>query len=345
MPLTRSAPLNATVLAYDALCTFEFGIAVEVFGLPRPELGDSWYRFSVAAAEPGPLRGPGGVQVMADGDLGLLGRADLIVIPGWKALDAPIPEELIDHLLQAADRGARFLTICTGVFVLAQAGLLNGKRATTHWRYCDALTRRFPDVQVEPHVLYVDSGNVVTSAGSAAGIDAALHIVRRDYGAQTANHVARRLVVPPHRDGGQAQYVDRPIPRDRDHSTLAATFDYMREHLHETLPLDELAGQARMSKRTFLRRFRETTGVSAGEWLTIERLARAKELLETTGFGVDAVAEKSGFGSGATLRHHFRERLDTTPTNYRRMFMRRPVADHGAISGRCVPGRCDHAPA
>lgn len=312
------------MLAYDDLCTFEFGIAVEVFGLPRPEFGEGWYRFSVAAAAPGPLRGPGGVAVEADGGLELLARADLIVVPGWKSPTAPVDEELIEHLQRGAKRGARFLSICTGVFVLAEAGLLAGKRATTHWRYCDELAIRFPEVQVDPDVLYVDSGNVVTSAGSAAGIDAALHLVRRDYGPEIANQVARRLVVPPHRDGDQAQFVDRPIPTDRNHAALSAMLDYMRAHLHRQLPLDELANQARMSKRTFLRRFHESTGMSAGEWLTVERLAKAKELLETTSLDMEAIAEQCGFGSAATLRHHFRERLHTTPTRYRQTFRRSP---------------------
>ena len=190
------------VLAYDGLCTFEFGVAVEVFGLPRPEMGPDWYRFAVAGLDPGPMRAEGGVRLLADGGLDLLERAGTLVVPGWRGADEPVPEALSTALRAAAARGARILSICSGVFVLAAAGLLDGRRATTHWRHAEALAARHPGIRVTPDVLYVDEGPILTSAGSAAGIYLCLHLVRRDFGPAAANAVARRLVVPPHRDGG-----------------------------------------------------------------------------------------------------------------------------------------------
>ncbi len=201
---TQSNP-RVAVLAYDGLCLFEFGVASEVFGLQRPEMGDNWYQFGIAAAEPGPLRsGIGNIAVSVDGGLELIENAGTIIIPGWRSADAPAPPDLIKALQSAHARGARLLTICSGVFVLAAAGLLSGKSVTTHWRYADILKDRYPELNVIPNVLYVDEGQILTSAGSAAGIDLCLHLVRRDFGAKAANSVARRLVVPPHRDGGQA---------------------------------------------------------------------------------------------------------------------------------------------
>lgn len=187
---------QVVVLAYDGLCTFEFGVAVEIFGLPRPELGDDWYRFAVASVDSGELRATGGIRIVTDGDLSLLASADLIVVPGWRGLDPPVPPALCEALRQASARGCQLLSICSGVFVLAATGLLNGRKATTHWRYIDALKVRYPDIEVVEDVLYQDEGDILTSAGSAAGIDLCLHVVRRDYGMETANSVARRLVIP-----------------------------------------------------------------------------------------------------------------------------------------------------
>jgi len=203
------------VLAYDGLCTFEFGVAVEIFGLPRPELGDEWYRFAVAGVESGELRATGGIRIMTDGDLSLLASADAIVVPGWRGLDEPVPDALCEALHDAHARGCRMLSICSGVFVLAASGLLNGRKATTHWRYTDALQRRYPAISVIEDVLYQDEGDILTSAGSAAGIDLCLHLVRREFGVETANHVARRLVIPAHRDGAQPQQLNRPVARRR----------------------------------------------------------------------------------------------------------------------------------
>ncbi len=322
MPKRSSAPPNRLVvaLAYDGLCTFEFGVAVEVFGLPRPEMGADWYRFAVAAVDDGPLRATGGVRILADGGLELLDQAGTIIVPGWRGVAVPVPDELIRALRRARERGARLMSICSGVFVLAAAGVLDGGRATTHWRYAAQLAERFPAIQVDAHVLYVDSGQVLTSAGSAAGIDLCLHLVRRDFGAAAANQVARRLVVPPHRDGGQAQFIERPVPRPHEGARLGPLLDRLRGRLDRENSLAALAREAGMSLRTFLRRFHEATGTTPGEWLLAERLRHARELLEAGDHSIDAVAQACGFGSAATLRHHFRHRLGTTPSAYRARF-------------------------
>lgn len=315
-------------LAYDRLCTFEFGIATEVFGLPRPEMGPDWYRFAVCAIEPGPLRATGGFKVMADGGLELLDEAGTIVIPGWRgALSEPVPAVLIEALRKAHARGARLMSICSGVFVLAAAGLLSGKRATTHWHNVEQLCEAYPDIRVAPNVLYVDEGSVLTSAGSAAGIDLCLHVVRHDFGAEIANRLARRLVVPPHREGGQAQFVERPVPPPREGVRFGPLFDRMRARLAEAQPVDSMAAQAGMSRRTFLRRFKAATGLPPGEWLLAERLLRARELLETTVISIDEIAAAVGLGSAAALRRHFRARLGTSPAAYRGRFAGHRTAD------------------
>lgn len=313
-------PHLVVALAYDGLCTFEFGVAVEIFGLPRPELGPDWYRFAVAALDPGPLRATGGVRVLADGGLELLDEAATIVLPGWRGAREPVPAALTDALRRANARGARILSICSGAFVLAAAGLLNGRRATTHWRYAEALSDLYPDIRVVPDVLYVDEGLILTSAGSAAGIDLGLHLVRRDFGPEAANSVARRLVVQPHREGGQAQFIETPVPTAREGARLGPLLDHLRARLEEEHSLASMADRAGMSLRTFLRRFHALTGKTPGEWLLAERLARARSLLESGDAAVEEVATRAGFGSAATLRHHFRQRLGLSPARYRARF-------------------------
>ncbi len=317
-PLTN--PLVVAV-AYDGLCTFEFGCAVEVFGLPRPELGPSWYRFAVAAAEPGPLRAAGGITIGVDGGLNLLAGAGTVIVPGWRAADAPVPEALCHALRAAHSAGARVLSLCSGTFVLAAAGLLDGKRATTHWRYFETLAARHPDLTLVPDVLYVDEGSVLTAAGSAAGLDLCLHLIRRDWGPEIANQVARRLVVPPHRAGGQAQYVDRPVlPERSGGSRLAALLDQVRAALDQDWPVQRLAAEAAVSPRALHRRFRDACGMSPGVWLLGERLARARDLLEGSALHLDDVAVTCGFGTAATMRHHFRRSMGTSPALYRSSF-------------------------
>lgn len=308
------------VLAYDGLCTFEFGIAVEIFALPRPEMGEEWYRFAVAGVDPGELRATGGFRLVVDGGLELLSDAGTIIVPGWRGADVPVPAALCEQLVAAHQRGARILSICSGVFVLAAAGLLDNRQATTHWRYTDLLQQRYPAIQVTPDVLYIDNGDVLTSAGSAAGIDLCLHLVRRDYGSVAANRVARRLVVSPHRDGGQAQFIQQAVPVAYEGHRLGALFDYLHARLAEPHTVESLAKFVGMSPRTFLRRFTATTGKTPAQWLLHARLSRSQDLLENSQLSIERIAEEVGFGSVATMRHHFKNQLSTTPAAYRRGF-------------------------
>lgn len=312
---------NVAALTYDGLGAFEFGIVAEVFGLPRPEMGPKWYRFQACSLQPGNLRATGGVKVQAPGGLTDLARAGTIVIPGWKTSETP-PRELISALRRAHAAGARLVSVCSGVFVLAATGLLNGKRATTHWRYAELLRQRHPEIKVEPDVLYVDEGSILTSAGSAAGIDLCLHIVRLDHGAEVANEVARRLVMPPHREGGQAQYV-RDAARSAPADGLAPVLEWAAAHLHQELSVEQLARRAAMSARTFARRFVEQTGTTPHQWLMHQRLLAAQRRLEKRAESMDQVAEAVGLGNTATLRQYFSRVLRTTPTAYRRQFSTR----------------------
>ncbi|MBY3342337.1 transcriptional regulator FtrA [Rhizobium laguerreae] len=319
-PPQTKGPLVAA-LAYDGLCTFEFGIAYEVFGLPRPEMGEGWYRFSVCGIEPGPLRAAGGLTVAVDKGLEVLDEADLIVVPGWRSIDAAVPEPLVSALKAAHERGARIMSLCSGVAVLAGSGLLTNRRATTHWRYVASIAARYPDIALDADVLYMDEGSLLTAAGSAAGIDLCLHVVRGDFGSEVANSVARRLVVPPHREGGQAQFIHAPVPEEREGIRLGPLIEWMRESLSEDQPISLLAKRAGMSMRTFQRRFEATTGLSVGEWLLKERLRHARDLLEKElAVSLDDIAAASGFGTLATMRHHFRRRLGTSPHAYRKSF-------------------------
>jgi AraC family transcriptional regulator, transcriptional activator FtrA len=309
-------------VAYDRLCTFEFGCAVELFALARPELPVPWYEFAVCAAERGPLRATGGIELRVRHSLRLLDSADTIVIPGWRAVDEAPPPRLLAQLRSAFDRGARLCSICSGVFVLAAAGVLDGRRATTHWRYVARLAERYPRIRVEPNALYVDEGRVLTSAGSAAGLDMLLHLVRRDFGPKIANQVAQRLVIAPHREGDQAQFVPRPLAGD-GRGRLARLMDFIRAHPAAPHSVAALAARAAMSPRTLQREFTAATGLSPHQWLVRERLERAKELLETTRLTAQGIAARVGMGSAESLRHHFRQRVGTTPAAYRRRFSRR----------------------
>jgi AraC family transcriptional activator FtrA len=319
-----SSPLTGprvVTLVYDGLCTFEFGVAVEVFGLARPEMEEGWYRYATAAVEPGPLRAAGGLTVSASGGLELLAEADLIIVPGWRGIDEPVPMSLVEALRTAHARGARLMSLCSGVAVLAATGLLDGRKATTHWRYAEKISQRYPEIHLDPDVLYVDEGQILTAAGSAAGIDLCLHVVRGDFGAEAANSVARRLVVPPHREGGQAQFIIRPVPQDREGKRLGPLIDWIDLNLQRDITLSEMAARAGMSARTFQRRFRDLTGNSPGEFLLARRLRHACDLLEReAALSLDDIALAAGFGTPATLRHHFRSRLATSPTAYRTRF-------------------------
>jgi AraC family transcriptional activator FtrA len=325
-----SPPLVVT-LASDRLAMFEFGITAEFFALSRPELDFLPYRFAVAAADPPPLRGLGGIRVDVDGGLELLHEADLIVVPGWRDLDETPRPEITRALRAAVERGARVASICSGAFLLGHAGLLDGRRATTHWRHTERLARLFPAARVEPDVLYVDEGQVMTSAGSAAGIDLMLHLVRKDYGPHVANMFARRMVVPPHRDGGQSQFVVQPIAV-RTNDRIASVADWMAGNLRNAITIEALADRAAMSVRTFTRRFRAATGTAPIEWLIRLRVRRAQDLLETTGAPIDHIAHESGFGAPETLRHHFRKVVGTSPSAWRASFRGNAVAEPAAQS-------------
>lgn len=312
---------RVVAVAYDGLCAFEFGVAAELFGLARPELGVDWYEFEVVSLDPGPLRTLGGATLSAPTDLARIETAGTVVLPGWRDPSELPPARLIDSLRVAHARGARLLSICSGVFVLAATGLLDGAAATTHWRYTDRLRAMYPAIDVQPDVLYVDNGSVLTSAGSAAGLDLGLHLIRRDFGHRVASTVARRLVLPPHRDGGQAQFIDTPVTSLADQS-LAPTLDWALDHLAEPLRVADLAAHANTSVRTFARRFRNETGMPPHQWLTRQRVLHAQVLLESTDQSIEAVAAACGFGSAATLRHHFERATRTTPTRYRAGFHR-----------------------
>jgi AraC family transcriptional activator FtrA len=308
-------PPLVCILTYNNLCMFEFGIALEVFALPRPEL-PQWYDYKVIATTIGEINGMGGVSVNASHDLSLLAQATLIVVPGWSG---EVSDTLKEALTNAHASGVRIATICSGVFLPAACGLLNGKQATTHWRYIKKLQQEYPDIKVNPDVLYIDEGLMLTSAGSAAGLDLCLHIVRNDFGHKVANVVARRLVLPAHREGGQAQFVPRPIIKNND--LFSPLLDEIRSTLDENWPVKRMADKAAISSRTLLRRFKNTTGESPLTWVTMERLALARELLETTKLNVNQIANASGFISPELLRHHFKRHYQLSPLRYRSQFI------------------------
>ena len=318
---------NVAAVVLDNFPVFELGVVCEVFGVDRSDDGLPTYDFGVVAADRGPLRSRAGFLLEAPYGLDRLEQADLIAVPAVSddrigpagRGTARLPAELLAALRRAADRGACVLSVCSGAFVLGEAGLLDGRRCTTHWRYAAGLARRYPAAKVDPDVLYVDEEPVITSAGTAAGIDACLYLVRKEQGTRVANSIARRMVVPPHRDGGQAQYIARPAAGARD-GDLAGLLQWMEANLARPLTVAELAARACLSPRTFARRFTAATGTSPQRWLTGQRILLAQELLEETDETVDAIAERAGFGTATLLRHHFRAWRGTTPGAYRKVF-------------------------
>jgi AraC family transcriptional activator FtrA len=324
---------HVAIVAYDGLCTFEFGCAIELFALERPELGVRWYTHAVCAVEPGPLRALGGLTVHVPHGLDALAQADTIVIPGWRDRAEAPPSALVDALRAAHARGARICSICSGAFVLAHAGLLDGRQATTHWRYLDDLHARFPAIAIDPDALYVEAGNIVTSAGSAAGLDMLLHLVRADFGADVANKVAQRLVIPAHRDGDQAQRVARPLP-DAGVDTIARLMDRVRENIRADHTVASMAAEAHLGTRTFQRRFKERTGLAPLGWLVRERVALAAQLLESRPLlAIDAIADLAGLGSAESLRRHFRAHGLMPPAQYRRRGNERAICTGTADGG------------
>lgn len=318
----------ATVL-YEGAWPFELAVPCEVFGVDRSDLAASWYRHRVCAAEPPPVRSAAGFTIDTPYGLDEIRRADTVIIPAWRDPAAPVPDALLDALVTAHRRGARLMSVCTGAFVLAAAGLLDGRPATTHWYHARELAERFPTVRVDPSVLYIDDGDILTSAGTAAGVDLCLHVVRRDHGASVANSVARRMVVPPHRDGGQAQYVEAPIAAAQGADPIAAVLGWALEHLHQPLTVERLARRAAMSPRTFARRFRAVTGTTPHQWLVGQRILMAQHLLEAGDDAVEAIAARCGFGSSAGMRLHFQRALSTSPQAYRRLFRSPPPSRAG----------------
>ena len=315
---------NVAFVVLNRFPSFEFGVVCEIFGIDRTDDGLPAYDFAVVAGEEGRLVSEHGLALTDPADLDRLAEADLVVV---SAIDQQLrdgvpgafPVALLDALRATVARGARVLSVCTGAFVLAAAGLLDGRRCTTHWRYAGDLARYCPRAIVDPDVLYVDADPVITSAGSAAGIDACLYLVRREQGMKVANQIARRMVVAPHRDGGQAQFVDRPLP-DGSADTLAELIEWMERHLDQQVTVAELASLAHMSPRTFARRFVQETGTTPLRWLTGQRILLAQRLLEETDESVDQVAWQTGFGNATAFRHHFRAWRGTTPAAYRRTF-------------------------
>jgi transcriptional regulator GlxA family with amidase domain len=311
---------NIVALALPGLAPFELGVVCEVFGIDRSDVGLPGFDFAVVSEGGRPVRSSAGFLVSPEHGLERAVEADLVCVPASSS-DHPVSPAVIDLLHGTVARGGRVLSVCSGAFTLAAAGLLDGRPCTTHWFHVDELSKRFPLANVIPDVLYVDDGSVITSAGTAAGIDACLHLVRQELGAEVANGIARRMVVPAHREGGQAQFIERPVP-DNDVATLGPLLDWMAENLHEDVSVDDLAARALMSPRTFARRFKAETGTTPHAWITQQRVQHAERLLEQTDEPIERVASLSGFGSATLLRHHFVRQRRTTPQAYRRTFRR-----------------------
>lgn len=318
---------TVALAATDGMLHFELGLAAEVFGADLTGLVEPWYDFTVCGS--GPVR-VGRFQLQPDHGLEGLALADTVLVAALADVDAPPPADLVDAVRTAYEAGARVASLCTGAFVLAEAGLLDGLRATTHWAHTDLLAARYPRVRVDPDVLYVDNGRVLTSAGKAAAMDLCLHLVRRDRGSAVANTIARRLVVPPHRAGGQAQFVPAPVPALEDRS-LGDLLGWATERLEHPLTVEDLARQANMSARNLGRRFRSATGTTPLQWLLTQRIRRAQELLETTDAGIDSVAESAGMGTATTLRRHFHRVLGVSPDAYRRTFRSRTFDERSSF--------------
>ncbi|MGC5021205.1 helix-turn-helix domain-containing protein [Micromonospora sp. DT47] len=304
--------------------TFELACAAEVFGVHRPGL-PTGYEFGVCAERPGAVPTLAGYDMVVTQGLIALEAADTVVIPGWQRREQPAPPAVIDAVRQAHRRGGRIVAICSGAFLLAQTGLLDHRRATTHWRMAAELAARFPNVQVEPDTLYIDLGDIATSAGTAAGVDLCLHLARNDHGAAHAAQIARHMVMPPHREGGQLQYVAPPLA-DRPPESLAPILDWAVERLHEPLTVSDLAAQANISPRTLARRFADQLGLGPGRWLLQRRITAARALLEETELSVETIATRVGLSTAANLRRRFHAMVNTTPAAYRRSFGRHTSA-------------------
>ncbi|AEH86704.1 MULTISPECIES: GlxA family transcriptional regulator [Mesorhizobium] len=311
------------VLAFDGISPFHLSVPCLVFGEDRTALGLPRFEFRICAVKAGPVHTEAGLTVAAPHGLEGLDGADIVIIPSWHHLGEPPAPVLMEAIRRAHEHGALIVGLCLGTFAIAAAGLLSGRRAATHWAYSERLQELHPDIAVDATVLYVDNGDVVTSAGVAAGLDCCLHIVRARYGAEAALRLARQIVLSPHRQGGQAQFIERPVAKSADADRFTRALDAVRATLGEAHSLDSVAEAAGLTRRTFTRRFQKSIGTSFGDWLTSQRIELAQRLLEATEKSMDIVAFEAGFGSATSLRQHFAARLRTSPAQYRREFSRR----------------------
>ncbi|CAN5359591.1 helix-turn-helix domain-containing protein [soil metagenome] len=316
---------SVAILAYDGMSGFESGLAAEIFGITELSerfsagISQPWYTVKLCAEHP-EVRMLGGATVRTPYDLSDFAGADTVIVPSVRDIAEPASPELVDALRTARDHNARLVSICSGAFALGAAGVLDGLRATTHWIYVDMLQQRYPAIDVDPAPLYVDGGRVLTSAGCAAGLDLCLHIIRSDHGARVANDIARRLVISPHRAGGQAQYIDTPVPEPAADGRIASAMAWALENLSEQITLDDLAAQSALSRRSYLRQFAKATGTTPIKWLIEQRIQASLPLLESSSLSIEQIATRVGFESSATYRHHFVRQLRTTPREYRNCF-------------------------
>ncbi|MCY0912296.1 GlxA family transcriptional regulator [Massilia antarctica] len=315
-----SAPRTVAIVAFDGITPFHLSVPCLVFGAHHGEGAPAAFEVRVCALEQGPLRTSAGFAIAPESGLEVLDEADIVVMPAWHDDCRRAPPALLDALRHAHARGALVVGLCLGAFPLAQAGLLDGRTATTHWAAAAELAQRYPRVQVNQEVLYVDQGDVLTSAGVAAGLDCCLHLVRQLCGAEIANRVARRLLIAPHRDGGQAQFIERPLPVSVSEGRFSQVLDWVTQHLGEAHSIDALAERASMSRRNFTRHFRQSTGTSFKHWILNQRVAHAQRMLESGDASIERVAQEAGFGSALSLRQHFRTNLRTSPSAYRKLF-------------------------
>lgn len=315
------------VIAFDGISPFHFSVPCLVFGEDRTRLGLPHFDFRICTVRSLPIQTQFGLLLAAPYGLEGLEGADIVIVPSWKDLDKPAPAELVQALRRAHDRGALIVGLCLGAFAVAAAGLLSGRRATTHWAYAEQLARLYPQIDVEPEVLYVDNGDVITSAGIAAGLDCCLHIMRTRFGAEAALRLARRIVLSPHRQGGQAQFIERPVAQNPSSDRFTQALERVCANLGEPHHLDSVAESAGLTRRTFTRRFRKTIGASFSDWLADRRVEHAQRLLESSDKSIDFIAFEVGFGSTTSLRQHFAARLKTSPTSYRQAFSKRLASD------------------
>lgn len=318
-----TSSVRVAVVAFDRISPFHLSVPCLVLGESRQRQDQPWFELRVCSAESGPLRATAGFSVACEHGLEALGWADIVIVPSWRDAAERPPQALLDALRAAHQRGARLVGLCLGAYVLAAAGLLGGYPATTHWAWAEDFNSRYPEVQLDATVLYVEAAGLMTSAGVAAGIDCCLHIVREYYGHDIANQIARHLVVPPQREGSQAQFIEQPVPRRLGDRRMGELLDWLRAHLQQPHGIDSVAERLALSRRTFTRQFKRLTGQTFSDWLLHERLALARQRLESTGQSIESIAGECGFGSSASLRQHFVQQLQISPSGYRRMFRAR----------------------